>query len=398
MRKGLISFFGTGFLGMCLYSTAASSLTLPVDHDSWLKQPAPDDNFGRDKEVSISNKQTDSERAVLLFDLARVPANAEILSARLRLRVTSSDKRTVNVFRITDSWTESGVNWANTANDFDASSVHGSFRPFSDDAFVRADVTSLVQDWVCGVTPNDGVMLIATSDDEQSKYASKESSNRRHRPALKIKVGDGPSPCGECIYDLKSARDQPGVAAVMVANNRFEVRFRGANPETLYTVWNDYRNRATLQLADDYPLDEGALPRGVAPTFPTTAPVTAGLGLDPNAVITDREGNATLTLNLDYSLLKPGASPVVGVSLAMQGLNRVGGGWLRVYDEDPNDVASLQVTDSTNGLPLVQRSTAQGITIVKHPDKVSHGHTPGVGKVDHFPAFSGDFPAECLQR
>lgn len=38
-------------------------------------------------------------------------------------------------------------------------------------------------------------------------------------------------------------------------------------------------------------------------------------------------------MNLDYNLLQPGESAVVGDRLAMQGANRVGGYWLRIYEE-----------------------------------------------------------------
>ena len=72
------------------------------------------------------------------------------------------------------------------------------------------------------------------------------------------------------------------------------------------------------------------------------------------------------------------------------GLNRVGGGWLRQYREkvnieDPDDPPnlipnpSLQEVDLDTGFPVLVRFTAQGITIVSHPDFVTHGHTPGVG-------------------
>jgi hypothetical protein len=198
-----------------------------------------------------------------------------------------------------------------------------------------------------------------------------------------------------CVYDLNPAKGQPGSAEVSIVDNTLSIAFRRANPDTLYTIWVDHRNRATGKLAPDYPLAQGALPRGVAPAFATTEGVTSGMGLDRNAVITDSLGDADVTISLDYGLLEQGDSPVVGEQLAMQGKNRVGGGWLRMYPIDPTLQASLQVTDPTTGLPLVQRSTAQGITIVVHPDFVSHGHTPGVGGVDHFSAFSGDFPSAC---
>jgi len=199
-----------------------------------------------------------------------------------------------------------------------------------------------------------------------------------------------------CTYLLNPSGDQPGSAKVSITDKTFSIAFRKANPNTMYTIWVDFRNRATPpELAGDYPLDQGALARGVAPAFATTEGVTSGMGLDRNAVITDKRGDANLKIPLDYALLEEGASPVVGEQLAMQGKNRVGGGWLREYPADPSIQASRQVTDPKTGLPLVQRSTAQGITVVKHPDAVSHGHTPGVGGVDHLPAFNGDFPADC---
>jgi hypothetical protein len=198
-----------------------------------------------------------------------------------------------------------------------------------------------------------------------------------------------------CSYFLNPSSGQPGSAEVSIVGKTFTIAFRDANPNALYTIWVDFKNRATGELADDYPSDQGALPRGVAPAFATTQGVTSGMGLDRNAVKTDKHGNAELTIPLDYGLLDKGASPVVGEQLAMQGKNRVGGGWLRVYPKDPTVKASLQVIDPATGLPEVQRSTAQGITIVVHPDTVSHGHTPGVGGVDHSSAFSGDFPPEC---
>ncbi len=213
-----------------------------------------------------------------------------------------------------------------------------------------------------------------------------------------------------CEFQLTTS--DVGVARVEIDHDRpddvtvLEVKISDARPDTLYTVWVDFRSRARLDagfskfdaLSDDYkPLvDKGALPRGVAPAFATTAGVTAGMGIDPNGIITDDHGEAEFKAILDYNLLKRGDSPVVGDELAMQGLNRVGGYWLRRYPIDPTVSASLQQTDPATGFPLVERATAQGITIVRHADFVTHGHTPGVGDVDHFSAFKDDFPADCL--
>lgn len=211
-----------------------------------------------------------------------------------------------------------------------------------------------------------------------------------------------------CKYDLTPA-DPESMAEVTIVRESersvLNVLIFDADDDTLYTVWVDFRNRARLKLtgisfealSDDYkPLvAKGALERGVAPAFASTAGVTAGMGIDRNGVITNSHGDAELEVVLDYNLLQPGNTPVVGGELAMQGLNRVGGYWLRVYLVDPTVSASLQVTGEDD-LPLLERATAQGITIVRHPDFITHGHTPGVKNVDHFSGFKGDFPEDCL--
>ena len=106
-------------------------------------------------------------------------------SAILKLRVSTPDSKPINVYRITDGWKENKVNWRNTGRDFDSTAIHGSFTPSSDDAFAFVDVTSLVQEWACG-TPNHGLMLIASSKDEESKYHSKEEDKSRFRPSMEV--------------------------------------------------------------------------------------------------------------------------------------------------------------------------------------------------------------------
>ena len=170
------------------------SVTVTVDQDSWLKEAAPFDNFGDEKELPVKNKPGGSERAVFRFDLSDIPLNSQIHAATATFRVTTRDTRPINIYRITDDWAEFRVNWRNTGNDFDRSTIHGFFRPFRDDAFVSVDLTSLVQDWVCR-TPNQGIMFIAASDYEQSKYHSRDMDIPSYRPSMKVEFGTGPSPC-----------------------------------------------------------------------------------------------------------------------------------------------------------------------------------------------------------
>ncbi len=198
----------------------------------------------------------------------------------------------------------------------------------------------------------------------------------------------------KCTYTLTSSTGELGTATVSVKKKKLKIHFHGAVPDAMYSVWVDFRSRATLETGADYPV--GAIERGVAPAFKSTQGVTSGMGLDRNTTVTDGDGDSLFTVKLNYNILLAGESPVVGAELATQGLNRVGGYWMRKYGTDPATAASLQLVDTDTGLPLLERGTPAGITIVRHPDFVSHGHTPGVGGVDHFPGFKGDFPADCL--
>jgi hypothetical protein len=192
-------------------------------------------------------------------------------------------------------------------------------------------------------------------------------------------------------YTLESAgNDINATGKVEIKGKKLKVELKDAHPNTLYTVWIDFRNRAAGGATPPgFPV--GAA-QGVAPAFGAYDPVYNGMRPDLNGIFTDDKGKGKLNINLDYNLLDENASPVVGVELSMQGLNRVGGYWLRLYPTDPNTAATNQIVD-TEGRPLVVRSTAQGITIVRHPDNTTHGHTPGVKNVDHLSAFKGDFPA-----
>ncbi len=196
-----------------------------------------------------------------------------------------------------------------------------------------------------------------------------------------------------CSYDLEST--DAGTAQVTIKGKKLTVKVQNARPHTLYTIWLDFKSRATGELSEDYPLDKGALGRGVAPAFASTAGVTAGIGIDPNGFVTNNNGRKNFRAKLDYRILDSGASPVVGGELSMQGTNRIGGYWLRQYSIDPAIAPSVQEVHPYTGLPLLERATVQGITIQYHPDYITHGHTPGVGGVDHSGAFKGDIPADC---
>lgn len=192
-----------------------------------------------------------------------------------------------------------------------------------------------------------------------------------------------------CTYTLDQAGAEFGVAEIRINKKKLRVVIGGAQPDTLYTVWVDFRTTGGA-LPDDFPLGV----RPVSPAMPTNKGVSNGIGLDRNGIMTDENGEANVKISLNYEILKKDRSPVVG-GLAMQGLNVVGGFWMRKYPSDPAVQASSQITKNPFEPELVY-STAVGITIVRHPDTITHGLSPGVKYVDHFSAWKGDFPSHCL--
>lgn len=168
-----------------------------VVEDAWLTEAAPGVNHGGDPELQVKTRPGESFRAVIRFDLSGVAPNANVTAAEAWFRVTGEDKSgmPVNIHAVTDSWSEMSVNWSNTGNDYDAGTVYGSFSA-GNKGWAKVDITPLVQAWVCGEIVDNGLMLIATSSDTESKYASREWSSRGQRSRLKLTI-QGTNPCAD---------------------------------------------------------------------------------------------------------------------------------------------------------------------------------------------------------
>jgi len=180
-----------------------------------------------------------------------------------------------------------------------------------------------------------------------------------------------------CTVNMTPGDGVAGTADVTIGNNRIRVKIDGTLPDTLYTVW------ITFGGSPDRPAGASSS----APAMAITSPMYNGMRTDENGFFTDEAGVGKLKNYLGYDLMATGAAPVT-TGHNLQGLNRVGRNWMRVYGVDKNLAASVQLVD-TNGTPLVERATPTGIAIVSHPDTTTHGGSPGVGGVDQFGAFKG---------
>lgn len=211
----------------------------------------------------------------------------------------------------------------------------------------------------------------------------------------------------KCEFDLVSQAGQDGTARVSIRSyerqgrpaSDLRIKIRDAENgatttvgDGMYTVWVSFKGAPDLPATS--PTDTV---RDVAPAFSTLAGVTAGLGLDDNAIVTNSKGKANFRSKLDYDLLLEGDSPVVG-ALALQASDpkqHLGGGWMRIYQGDGTQEPDFD-RDSKGRIAKVERATAQGIIIVFHRDMISHGHTPGVKPEERVGAWKADFPSSCM--
>jgi len=158
-------------------ATTTTSYTFGPDRDAWIKEQAPDDNFGSEVELPVKNKVADSHRAVYHFDVASIPVGTQVTSATLWFYVTANDDQgAVEIHPLATAWTESTATWNTIGTRFDAT-VMGSIPSQTNSAvWVPIGATALAQQWVNNAAANHGIMLIATSTDLESKYSSREHS------------------------------------------------------------------------------------------------------------------------------------------------------------------------------------------------------------------------------
>ena len=129
-------------------------------------------------------------RSLVRFDIASLPADVCIIEATLRLRLVSSydypyRRRTITTYRITGSWSESGVTWNNRPGYGEA---YGSENVVHRDwDWYEFDVTDLVAAWHDGTYTNRGIMLrgpeVSGADSSWRGFGTRES---QYRPQLVV--------------------------------------------------------------------------------------------------------------------------------------------------------------------------------------------------------------------
>ncbi len=105
---------------------------------------------------------------------------------------------TFDVYQINTAWSETSLTWSNKpALGVSATGGHPvSLGSSNYQNFVLVDITPLVQNWVNGTIPNNGVALMTTTTGASYQFDSKEATYTSHQPELEIAIPGAPGAQG----------------------------------------------------------------------------------------------------------------------------------------------------------------------------------------------------------
>lgn len=172
---------------------AAATQTLAPSQDTDVRENGGgNNNCGACTQVSTRRHSTGEYRALYQFDLSAIPSGQRLVSATLRIWVTSAENSTVSLYRVTQSWSENTLTWANSSGVAHDGTVVASFVPASSGRYYDVDVTSLVASWRGG-TPNHGLITRLASNNSLAAFTSKEWATSSQRPELVVVTDPPPS-------------------------------------------------------------------------------------------------------------------------------------------------------------------------------------------------------------
>jgi hypothetical protein len=168
------------------YSAAVTTVTLYPSKDSYAWESVPNANNGKSDNFEITSYQSHNMRGWIEFNTSRIPSDAWIISAKLRLRLWQkttnnppygdSTGRIYGVYRVTESWGEMTVTWAHQPEYTDLhdstsaipAEQGGWFGPI---VWMDWGITGIVTDWQQGI-PNYGLVVRDAQENATELYST----------------------------------------------------------------------------------------------------------------------------------------------------------------------------------------------------------------------------------
>ena len=89
-------------------------VSVNANADAWVDQGSAGSNKGTDSILKVKHQNNNAFRTLVRFPMPQLPQGCVVDSAQLRMWAASSvNNRTLQALRVTGSWTENQVTWAN---------------------------------------------------------------------------------------------------------------------------------------------------------------------------------------------------------------------------------------------------------------------------------------------
>jgi hypothetical protein len=173
---------------------AAATYTLAPTQDTDVRENGGGTaNCGSCTTLNTRRHSTGDHRSLYQFSLATIPSNQRMVSATLRLWVTSAENSSVGLYRVTQAWSESGLTWANSGGVAHNITAVASFIPASNGRYYDIDVTGLVAQWRAGTAANYGLITKLAGNNSLASFTSREWATTTQRPQLVVVTDPAPS-------------------------------------------------------------------------------------------------------------------------------------------------------------------------------------------------------------
>ncbi len=171
---------------------ARGSYSVYADQDTWIDERNPGSNYGTAVDLKVRSASGNNRRALYHFDLAAIPANANVVAATIYFWVNNSSGAPVFLHPVTGGWSENGATWSNIAAAFNPTPA-GSITATANNQLASTDITALAQQWVSGAAANHGIMLIGSPGAAETRLASREDNypSRHAYMVIDISYGGG---------------------------------------------------------------------------------------------------------------------------------------------------------------------------------------------------------------
>jgi TGF-beta propeptide len=188
MKNRKLQFLPAFILFLSLLSSVGAYAQITPSQDAFTNSASPTTNFGANVLLSVSGAK---EISYIQFNLASIPAGANVSQATLKLYVNAVTKAgSFNVDFVNGNWVESTITTDLSPALGNTIAPNVPITSAEKNQYVLIDITSALQAWLSGSQTNDGIALVANSSFNAS-FDSKENATTSHPAELDVVFAGG---------------------------------------------------------------------------------------------------------------------------------------------------------------------------------------------------------------